>query len=206
MVDTDRPESFSEQFQPCRRSAKCTRSRTARSPGRAPERNSAFPRGTAPSSTMSATTIADSARSPPASGVRCWSASARNPSKKRSTQAWRRPRATVSSRGKPKERKAASGRAPMEAMSLSPRARVRWPTDSGGCHSRRKCLPAIDKSVVTASSSPRFSRKIAQSSPIPRRSPPLAERVARRRIRSSRASSPWPPLLGSTRFACRASY
>lgn len=40
--------------------------------------------------------------------------------------------------GQAEDRKAATGRAPMAARSLSPRARVRWPTDSGECQSRRK--------------------------------------------------------------------
>ena len=44
----------------------------------------------------------------------------------------------ANSRGKPRERKAATGRAPMAARSLKPRARARWPMDSGGCQSRRK--------------------------------------------------------------------
>ena len=123
---------------------------------------------------MSATVTDDSARSPPASGVLYRPARSRKPSKKRSTQARLRPLPTVSSRGKPMERKAATGRAPMAARSLSPRAKARWPTASGGCQSRRKCLPAIDKSVVTASSSPCFSRKSAQSSPIPSTSPALS--------------------------------
>ena len=117
------------------------------------------------------------------------------------------PLPAVSSRGKAKERKAATGRAPMAARSLSPRAKARWPTASGGCQSRRKCLPATDKSVVTASVSPCFTRKSAQSSPIPSTSPAFVDRAARRRMRSIRASSPlWPfgvDLLCLTRILLR---
>ena len=58
---------------------------------------------------MSATTSGDSARSPPANGVLLASANARKPVKEASIQALRRPLCFVSSRGNPKERKAASG-------------------------------------------------------------------------------------------------
>ena len=66
------------------------------------------------------------------------------------------------------ERKAASGRAPMAARSLKPRARQRWPTLCGGCQSRRKWTFSRERSVVTTSSSPRRGRSTAQSSPMPR--------------------------------------
>ena len=55
----------------------------------------------------------------------------------------------------------------MAAMSLKPRARQRWPTDSGGCQSRRKWIPSSVKSVVTSESFPASRRSTAQSSPIP---------------------------------------
>ena len=106
----------------------------------------------------------------------------------------------------PTKEKLLIGLAPIAAMSLSPRASVRCPTDSGGCHSRRKCLPSIDKSVVTASSSFGFSRRIAQSSPIPRRNPLLDKPFARPRMRSSSANSPRPALRDQLTSSCRASY
>ena len=44
--------------------------------------------------------------------------------------------------GNASDRKTARGSPPMAAMSLSPRARQRWPTAFGECHSRRKCTPS----------------------------------------------------------------
>ena len=108
----------------------------------------------------------DSEVSPPARGTRCISPRACRPSKKRSTQA--RPSALASiGAGSARERNAASGVAPIAARSLSPRARQRWPTDSGGCKSRRKWRPSSVKSVVTRISDPACGRRIAQSSPMP---------------------------------------
>ena len=55
----------------------------------------------------------------------------KNPSRNRCTHAFPRPLAKVSSRGRPSDRNAAPGRAPMAARSLSPRASVRCPTALG---------------------------------------------------------------------------
>jgi hypothetical protein len=77
-------------------------------------------------STMSARTSpqGDSDVSPPASEIWYRSASVRRPVKKRSTLA--RPARVVSkSAGNASERKGASGRAPMAARSLRPRANAR---------------------------------------------------------------------------------
>ena len=71
--------------------------------------------------------------------------------------------------GRARERKAARGLAPMAARSLRPRARVRWPMEAGGCQARRKWRPSSEKSVVTRSSWPGGWRRMAQSSPMPRR-------------------------------------
>jgi hypothetical protein len=156
-------------------------------------------------STMSASTSpqGDSEVSPPASGTADWSANPRRPVKKRSTQ--RRPARVESiSAGSASERKAASGRAPIAARSLRPRASVRCPTDSGGCKSRRKWRPSRVKSVVTRISWPLGGRRMAQSSPMPRATPrawpwlplpaaPAAARQAaphRDRICSISSSSP----------------
>ena len=147
--------------------------------------------------TMSAATSGDSARSPPASGVLQASARARNPSKNLSIQgaALRALAFWTSSEGKPNDRKAATGRAPMAAKSLNPRARVRCPMISGECQSRLKWRPAMDKSVVTASSSLARGRSSAQSSPIPNRSAPWEDCAARRRIWRSSVSSLFLPVF-----------
>jgi hypothetical protein len=128
----------------------------------------------------------DSAVSPPASGTRYLRASARKPSMNLSSHA------AGSRAGTASERKTASGSAPIAAKSLRPRARQRWPADSGGCHSRRKCLPSSVKSVVTQISCPREGRRTAQSSPTPRGTArdPDPTRAARRRIVSISSSSP----------------
>ena len=55
----------------------------------------------------------------------------------------------------------------MAARSLNPRVKQRCPTDSGECHSRRKCTVSKVKSVVTSTSVPGAGRRIAQSSPMP---------------------------------------
>ena len=99
--------------------------------------------------------------------------------------------------GSASDRNAATGRAPMAARSLSPRARARWPTDSAGCQSRRKWRPAMERSVVTASSSPGAGRRRAQSSPMPSCNSGVWEWAARRRILWSSANS--PKLLGRER-------
>ena len=67
----------------------------------------------------------DSQVSPPASGTFIRSPRASRPLKKRSTQAGCLRLPTVSSPGRASERKAAIGRAPTAARSLSPRARQR---------------------------------------------------------------------------------
>ena len=106
---------------------------------------------------------------------------------RRASLPWR-----VSSDGTASERNAAKGRAPIAAISLSPRARHLCPTASGGCQPRLKCTSSIEKSVVTTSSSPLRTASTAASSPMPTRSPPLAPRAARARtpFRMSRSSSP----------------
>ena len=82
------------------------------------------------------------------------------------------------------------------ARSLKPLTSVRCPTDSGGCQSSRKCRPSIERSVVTASSSPAPGRNSAQSSPIPSRTVPADRRAdcaastARARIVRNSPSSP----------------
>jgi hypothetical protein len=90
------------------------------------------------------------------------------------------------------------GSPPMAAMSLSPRARQRCPTDSGGCQSRRKCTPSRLKSVVTRKSRSFENRRTEASSPMPTRievlgpgwgrgRPPLRETWLRMRAISSRS-------------------
>jgi hypothetical protein len=84
--------------------------------------------------------------------------------------------------GTASDRKAARGIPPIAAMSLSPRARQRWPTESGGCHARRKWMFSSVKSVVISASCPLGSGNTAQSSPMP--SPERRLLPAARRIRS----------------------
>jgi hypothetical protein len=133
---------------------------------------------------MSASTPAgDSAMSPPASVTWNCRASLSKPPMNRS------PQDCLNLRGKARDRNAAMGSPPMAAMSLSPRARQRWPTASGRCHSGRKCTPSREKSVVTSASWPRGSRITAQSSPIVVMIRKLGPLPARRRIFAIRAFS-----------------
>ena len=134
-----------------------------KSPGRAPERRMAFPAGTEPSTTMSARMPSgDCAVSPPARGTENRVGQLQQ-SRNESVHPTLRQLG-----GSASERNAARGIPPMAAMSLSPRARQRWPTESGGCHSRRKCTSSRLKSVVTSASCPRGIGSTAQSSPMPR--------------------------------------
>jgi hypothetical protein len=92
----------------------------------------------------------------------------------------------VKSAGSARDRNTAIGSPPMAAISLNPRVKHRCPTDSGGCHSRRKWTPSRLKSVVTSNSCPAGGRSTAQSSPIPVTSvllPPVA-RCAKLRKRA----------------------
>ena len=111
--------------------------------------------------------------SPPASLTWCCSAIRRSPRKKARTQDW------GNAPGRARERKAATGSPPIAAISLSPLARQRWPTDSGGCQFLRKWIPSKLKSVVTRQSKSEPIRKTAQSSPIPTRIDALARPVSR---------------------------
>jgi hypothetical protein len=99
--------------------------------------------------------------SPPARTTPCWPASLTRPLVKAFTQDCDR------SRGRARDRKAATGSPPMAAMSLNPLLRQRWPTAFAGCQSRRKWIFSRVKSVVTSESSPAGNRITAQSSPIP---------------------------------------
>ena len=92
------------------------------------------------------------------------------------------------SAGSPRERKQASGSPPMAAMSLSPRARQRWPTAAAGCHARRKCTSSTQRSVVTSNSYPGERRRMAQSSPMPWITPFAEADWASRRICAIKAS------------------
>ena len=113
-------------------------------PGPAPDRSTAFPFGTEPSTTMSARMPpGDSAVSPPARlTLKLPPASA--------DRAGSRPPTLRQTPRNGQERNAASGSPPMAAMSLSPRARQRWPTVSAGCHARLKWIFSRLKSVVTS--------------------------------------------------------
>src|SRR5580704_16722983 len=142
------------------------------SPAFAPERSTAFPLGTDPTTTMSACIPpADCAVSPPASGTFNSFAKFSNPFRKRSTHRCGTSRETA------RDKNAARGSPPMAAISLSPRVRQRRPTNSGGCQSRRKWTFSMLKSVVTSSSCLGGTRSTAQSSPMPATTdaPPLAE-------------------------------
>src|SRR5207245_7957737 len=57
---------------------------------------------------------------------------------------------------------------PIAAISLIARARHFQPTASGGCFSRKKCVPSRNQSHVRIVSWPGLGRKSAASSPIPR--------------------------------------
>ena len=127
--------------------------------------------------------------SPPARGTLWRSARARKPLKKEEIQVLPDLFASMSA-GRARERKAARGVAPMAARSLRPRARQRWPTDSGGWRSRRKCRFSRVKSVVTSTSESSGGRRMAQSSPIPRGRVLLREAAKSWRICSISASSP----------------
>ena len=136
-------------------------------------------RGTDPSTMMSANTpVGDCAVSPPANGTRYSAASRSNPRMNRSTQL------CAKSPGSAKDRNTASGSPPIAAISLNPRVKHRCPTDSGGCHSRRKWTPSRLKSVVTSSSCPAGGRKTAQSSPIPLIMPVRRDLAASARLRT----------------------
>jgi len=86
--------------------------------------------------------------------------------------------------GSANERKQAKGSPPIEAMSLNPRARQRCPTLAAGCHSRRKWIFSMHKSVVTSRCEPAGTFNMAQSSPIPRTTPGLTVLADFRRITS----------------------
>lgn len=156
--------------------------------------------GALPNKTMSATTNEDFAMSPPASGTRYWSAKAKNPSRKPSIHF------PVSSAGNASDKNATSGRAPMAARSLRPRARHRWPTLCGGCQSRWKCTFSSERSVVTTISRPLRGRSTAQSSPIPSVRIPLQRRPRRWRalFRMDAISSRSPAVLPGPDLRSRA--
>lgn len=121
-----------------------------------------MPFGTQPSTMTSARILeGDREVSPPLSVTLDSRANFRRPRKNRSTHDCGNFGGTAS------ERKAALGRPPIAAMSLSPRTKQRWPTDSGECHSRRKWTFSSVKSVVTKMSLVCRRRSTAQSSPIP---------------------------------------
>src|SRR5208283_2076022 len=65
---------------------------------------------------------------------------------------------------------------PIAAMSLTARARLFQPTASGGCLSRRKCVPSTDQAHVRISCCPARGLNSAASSPIPRWTPAAASR------------------------------
>ena len=136
------------------------------------------------------TPFGDSAVSPPASVTPNFSARLIRPRANRPTQDCGK------SRGKARDRNAATGSPPMAAISLSPRVRQRCPTVSGGCQSRRKWIPSRVKSVVTRDSCPGTRPSTAQSSPIPvmterfePRARPPVEDFAMRRIWAIKAFS-----------------
>jgi hypothetical protein len=151
---------------------------------------------------MSASTpLGDSAISPPASAMWNCRANFKKPSKKRFTQEFGKPW------GSARDRNAALGSPPIAAMSLSPRVRQRWPTASGGCHSRRKCTPSREKSVVTSASCPCGRRNTAQSSPIPLPIHELWPNPVRRRIfaiRTLSGSGKAKPIYKGTAYHCPA--
>lgn len=121
-----------------------------------------MPRGTEPITMISASTpVGDCEVSPPARTMLECFASLSRPLRKPSIHFCGRFCGTA------KDKKAAIGTPPIAAMSLSPRVRQRCPTDSGGCHSRRKCTPSRLKSVVTNVSYSGGMRSTAESSPIP---------------------------------------
>ena len=144
-------------------------------------------------STISARATGASARSPPASGTRYSAAAASNPSRNRSIQGRPLPLDRARACGRPSERNAARGCAPIAARSLKPLTSVRCPTDSGGCQSSRKWRPSIERSVVTASSSPAPGRNSAQSSPIPSRTVPADSASSPCRIQLAPGSSATAP-------------
>jgi hypothetical protein len=84
----------------------------------------------------------------------------RSPARKSSSQ---RP---VCEAGRAKLRRKQRGAPPMAAISLTALARHFHPTESGGCLSRRKCVPSRNQSQVRMVSCPGFGRKSAASSPI----------------------------------------
>ncbi len=135
----------------------------------------------------------DCAVSPPASGTSKRRASARNPSRNLSSQAPGKRDGIAS------DKNTAMGSAPIAARSLNPRARQRYPTDSGGCQARRKCAFSRVKSVVTQISNPDRGRNTAQSSPIPSEThrDPTRDFC---RIASIKATSPEIGRIGLPRF------
>jgi len=132
------------------------------SPGRAPERRMAWPVRTSPITVMFMRISFRRVVSPPARKQRNLREARRNPPRKRSSH---RP---VCVSGRAKLSRKQRGIPPMAATSLSALARHFHPTESGGCFSRKKCVPSRDQSQVRISSWPGFGRRTAASSPIPR--------------------------------------
>src|SRR5690242_7348200 len=100
--------------------------------------------------------------SPPTREQRNLREARRNPPRKKSSH-W-----LVCVSGKARLSRKQRGLPPMAATSLSALARHFHPTESGGCLSRKKCVPSRNQSQVRISSWPGFGRRSAASSPIPR--------------------------------------
>jgi len=99
--------------------------------------------------------------SPPASGHWNLREARRKPPRKRSSQR------SVSFSGRARLKRKQRGVPPIAATSLSALARHFQPTESGGCLSRKKCVPSRNQSHVRTVSCPNFGRNSAASSPIP---------------------------------------
>ena len=167
-----------------------------RSPARAPERSTALPARTSPSTVTLIKIRSCRVVSPPAAAhpnrraARC--NPPRNSSSHRPVCVFGTARLSRKHRGSP----------PIAAMSLAARARHFQPTASAGCNSRRKCVPSKNQSHVRIVSYPFRAANRAASSPIPSRSrlsllPP--PRAKARAILRSRLSS---PRASAERFLC----
>jgi hypothetical protein len=140
-------------------------------PSCAPERRTARPMRTSPTTVTLMRILSRRVVSPPTNTHSNLREARRKPPRNSSSQ---RPVCeTGSARLKRKQR----GIPPIAATSLRARARHFHPTESAGCFSRRKCVPSRNQSQVRISSRPARGRNSAASSPMPSLTPRKARKL-----------------------------
>src|SRR5882762_436816 len=132
------------------------------SSARAPDRWTARPARTSPTTVILIRISSRRVVSPPASAHWNLPEARRKPPRNRSSH-W-----PVCVSGKARLSRKQRGAPPIAATSLTALARHFQPTASGGCFSRKKCVPSRNQSQVRTISCPGFGRESAASSPIPR--------------------------------------